>query len=132
VINELSKLSIKLNVTAIMTLNQVDSVVANLNPAVPAIVSLFAGRVADTGVDPIPIMKTAVQILQQYSNFELLWASPREVLNIYQADEIGCHIITVTNDIFTKLKLFGKDLNEYSRETSEMFYKDAIASGFKI
>lgn len=121
-----------LNVTAIMTTKQVEAVAAVLEPQVPAIVSVFAGRIADTGIDPVPHMTTCRDILALRPKAELLWASPREVLNIFQADDIGCHIITCTNDMIAKLSLVGKDLVEYSRETVQMFYRDATASAFSI
>ena len=128
----LSGSGIKLNVTAVMTLDQVTRIGEALAPSVPAIVSVFAGRIADTGVDPVPHMKQAVDILAGRSRAELLWASPRELLNIFQADAIGCHIITVTPDVLKKLSLVGKDLDRYSRETVEMFYRDATAAGYSI
>lgn len=131
-IERLSKQGVVLNITAIMTLDQVRAVAAAVSPDVPAIVSVFAGRVADTGVDPVPHMIEAGKILAGKPKAELLWASPRELLNIFQADEIGCHIITVTNDVLAKLSLVGKDLVGYSRETVEMFYKDATAAGYSI
>jgi len=99
---------------------------------VPAIVSVFAGRIADTGVDPVPLMTEAVNVLRQRPKAELLWASPRELLNVFQADAIGCHIITATKDILGKLSLVGKDLDDYSLETVEMFRRDAVAAGFEI
>jgi transaldolase len=123
---------IELNVTAIMTADQVRAVSAALEPTVPAIVSVFAGRIADTGIDPVPHMRECKRILASHPKAELLWASPRELLNIFQADEIGCHIITCTNDMLAKLSLVGKDLVEYSRETVQMFYRDATASAFSI
>src|SRR5262245_27305450 len=128
----LSRAGIKLNVTAIMTLEQVARVGEALADAVPAVVSVFAGRIADTGRDPVPHMKEALSLLRGRPKAELLWASPREVLNIFQADEIGCHIITVTNDHIKKLALVGKDLVEYSKETVVMFYRDAQAAGYSI
>ena len=131
-IRTLSKARVQLNVTAIMGLDQVKAVGAALSPDVPAIVSVFAGRIADTGRDPVPHMAEALKLLADRPQAELLWASPREVLNIFQADEVGCHIITVTNDLIKKLALTGKDLGEYSRETVLMFYKDATAAGFDI
>ncbi len=121
-----------LNVTAIMTVDQVKAVADALDPNVPAIVSVFAGRIADTGIDPVPHMQECLKALASRPKAELLWASPREVLNIFQADEIGCPIITCTNDMIKKLDLVGKDLIEYSRETVQMFYKDATASAFSI
>jgi transaldolase len=115
-----------------MTPAQVKAVAECLHPDVPAIISVFAGRVADTGRDPVPLMLTCQQALYERPKAELLWASPRELLNIFQADAMGCHIITVTNDVLAKLKLVGKDLDEYSRETVDMFYRDAVASNFSI
>jgi transaldolase len=123
---------IKINITAIMTLSQVRDTVASLNPSVPSYVSVFAGRVADTGRDPVPMMAAAVQLLKMTPAAELIWASPRELLNIFQADEIGCHVITVTNDILKKLSLVGKDLKDYSLETVEMFHSDATAAKFSL
>jgi transaldolase len=123
---------IKLNITAILTLEQVKAVNYALDASVPAIVSVFAGRIADTGCDPVPIMQKAAQMLREGSQAELLWASPREVLNVYQAQECGCHIITLTNELLKKLKLKGKDLTELSRETVQMFYEDACKAGFQI
>lgn len=128
----LSRAGVKLNVTAIMTLEQVSRVGEALSEAVPAVVSVFAGRIADTGRDPVPHMKEALNILRSRPKAELLWASPRELLNIFQADEIGCHIITVTNDHLKKLSLVGKDLSEYSRDTVVMFYKDAVSAKYDI
>lgn len=128
----LSRAGIKLNVTAIMTLDQVSRVGAALAENVPAVVSVFAGRIADTGRDPVPHMAKALELLKNRPKAELLWASPREVLNIFQADQIGCHIITVTSDHLKKLALVAKDLNEYSRETVAMFHTDALSAGFNI
>jgi transaldolase len=132
VMKELADAGIVINVTALMTPTQVKKVAACLNPKVPAIVSVFAGRVADTGRDPIPLMKECLANLKSHPKAELLWASPRELLNIIQADEIGCHIITVTNDVLAKLALIGKDLDEYSLDTVKMFRKDAVAAGYSI
>jgi transaldolase len=132
VIRTLSADGIALNVTAIMTVEQVRAVAEALDPSAPAIVSVFAGRVADTGRDPVPHMRACKQALASRPRAELLWASPRELLNIFQADEIGCDIITVTNDVIDKLKLVGKDLVEYSRETVQMFHRDAVAAAFTI
>ena len=115
-----------------MTLEQVKNVVDALDAEVPSYVSVFAGRIADTGVDPVPLMTEAVSILKFKSASELIWASPRELLNIIQANEIGCHIITVTNDLLKKLVLIDKDLTEYSLDTVKMFYNDAISAGFKL
>lgn len=131
-IKKLAFNGVKVNVTAIMTLAQVRDVVLSLNPEVPSYVSVFAGRIADTGVDPVPLMSAAVQITAINPKAEVIWASPRELLNIFQADEIGCQVITVTNDILKKLELVGYDLSEYSLDTVKMFYNDAVAAGFKI
>jgi transaldolase len=128
----LSGAGIKLNVTAIMTNAQVKEVAASLAKDTPAIVSVFAGRIADTGRDPVPLMREAVSLLKDRPQAELLWASPRELLNIFQADEIGCHIITVTGDVIRKLALVGKDLDGYSLETVAMFYRDAQTAAFTI
>lgn len=131
-IERLSGAGVRLNITAIMTNEQVRGIAGALDPATPAVVSVFAGRVADTGRDPVPQMSDAVAILRDRPKAELLWASPRELLNIFQADSIGCHIITVTNDVLKKLALVGKDLTGYSLETVDMFYKDAVAAGYRI
>ncbi|MBM3598868.1 MAG: transaldolase [Alphaproteobacteria bacterium] len=131
-IAKLSAAGIVLNVTAILTLDQVRNVAEALAPATRAIVSVFAGRVADTGVDPVPLMAEALSILRPRPKAELLWASPRELLNIIQADAIGCPIITVTSDVLAKLGLIGKDLAAYSLETVAMFHRDAEAAGYKI
>jgi transaldolase len=131
-IERLSSAGVALNVTALTTLEQVQSVTTHLAPNVPAIISVFAGRIADTGCDPVPLMAEAVKIMQDKPKAELIWASPRELLNIFQADSVGCHIITATNDILKKLSLVGKDLDQYSLETVKMFYKDAQAAGYKI
>lgn len=131
-IRRLSKAGVKLNVTAILTLEQVKDVVDALDANVPAIVSVFAGRVADTGRDPVPLMKEARKIVDAKPKAQLLWASPRELLNIIQADDCGCHIITVTPDILKKLAMVGKSLDELSLDTVKMFYQDAAAAGFKL
>lgn len=131
-IRTLSHEGFSLNVTALMTEKQVESVAAALNPKSYTIVSVFAGRIADTGRDPMPVMRNCASILKGNPNADLLWASTRELFNIVQAQESGCHIITVTPDVLKKLDLFGKDLVEYSLETVKMFYKDATAAGFKI
>lgn len=123
---------IKMNVTAIMTLTQVRDVVAALEPSVPSYVSVFAGRIADTGCDPLPMMAAAVEMLKIAPAAELIWASPRELLNIFQADDIGCQVITVTNDILKKLTLVGYGLEEYSLDTVKMFYADAAAVGYQL
>jgi transaldolase len=132
VLHALAADGVEINVTAIMTTAQVRAVSDVLEPSVPAIVSVFAGRMADTGIDPMPHMRECRKILASRPKAELLWASPRELLNIFQADEIGCHIITCTNDMIAKLGLVGKDLVEYSRETVQMFFRDATASAFSI
>lgn len=132
VIQKLSAKGIKLNVTAIFTIEQTQAVVDHLTAGVPAIVSVFAGRIADTGVDPMPIMEEALRICRQKEEVELLWASPRETYNIYQADQLGLDIITCTTDLIAKLPLQGKDLEDYSLETVQMFLKDSTSLGFKI
>lgn len=132
VISFLTKMGVKVNVTALMTANQVENILDALNPNVESYISVFAGRIADTGRNPVPIMEKSIQILSQNKNAELIWASPRELLNIFQADEIGCHIITATNDILQKLNLQGKNLEEYSLETVQMFHRDAQISEFSI
>jgi len=131
-VEKLANQKVKLNVTALMTLDQVRNVVASLDPNIPSYVSVFAGRIADTGCDPVPLMTSAVEILKVAPAAELIWASPRELLNIFQADEIGCHVITVTNDILKKLSLVGYDLNEYSLDTVKMFYADALAANYSL
>lgn len=131
-IRRLTTHKVKLNVTALMTLEQVRDVGAALDPAVPSYVSVFAGRIADTGRDPVPLMAAAVELLRPVSAAELIWASPRELLNIFQADAIGCHVITVTNDILKKLTLVGYDLTEYSLDTVKMFHDDATAAKFEL
>jgi transaldolase len=131
-LTSLSRAGVKLNVTAILTLEQVGRVGEALAENVPAVVSVFAGRIADTGRDPVPIMAEALRQLRNRPKAELLWASPREVLNIFQGDEIGCHIITVSRDHLNKLSLVGKSLEGYSRETVAMFYKDATLAGYTI
>jgi transaldolase len=131
-IERLSKQGVKINVTAIMTVDQVRSVVPALTPGPAGCVSVFAGRIADAGVDPLPLMKHSMELLHDYPTLELIWASPRELFNIVQADSIGCHIITVTDDILKKLPTIGKDLTEFSLETVKMFYNDAKSAGFNI
>ena len=131
-VRELSASGVKVNVTALLTLEQVDAIAEALHPTTPAVVSVFAGRIADTGMDPAPIMSVALERLQGRPMAELLWASPREVLNIYQAAEIGCHIITVSPDLLAKLALKGKDLAVYSLETVAMFRRDAIQAGYSL
>ena len=128
----LSNAGIKLNITAIMTLSQVRDVVAALGGGAPSCVSVFAGRVADTGRDPLPMMTAAVEMVRTFRGIELIWASPRELLNVVQADQIGCDIITVTSDILKKLDLMGRDLADYSLDTVKMFYNDACSSGYSL
>ena len=131
-IQRLAEKKVKLNITAIMTLDQVKTVLSVLDNKVPSIISVFAGRIADTGKDPISLMKECLTEMKINPKSELLWASPRELLNIIQADQIGCHIITATKDIIKKLKLANYDLEDYSLDTVKMFYKDAVDAGFKI
>ena len=131
-IERLTKAGVVVNVTALLTLDQVRDVMVCLADSIPAIVSVFAGRLADTGRNPVPIMAEAVEILRAKPDAELIWASPRELLNIFQADEIGCHIITATNDILKKLPLVGKDLTGYSLDTVKMFHADASVAGYSI
>lgn len=131
-IEKLAQAGVKQNVTAIMTLDQVQDVTAALAEGPSAYVSVFAGRIADTSRDPIGIMADSVDILRPHTQLELIWASPRELLNIFQADDIGCHIITVTNDIIKKLATVGKDLHEFSLETVKMFREDAVKAGFSL
>jgi transaldolase len=128
----LSHSGVKLNVTALMTLDQVRSVSAALAGGAPSCVSVFAGRIADTGRDPVPMMAAAVEMVSIHPGMELIWASPRELLNVFQADAVGCHIITATPDILNKLTLVGKDLHDYSLDTVQMFYNDALKSGFAL
>lgn len=131
-IEKLSKKEIKLNITAIMTLSQTRDVINCLTPYVPSYVSIFAGRIADTGRDPVPLMAAALELLKTSPGAELIWASPREFLNVFQANSIGCHIITMTYDLLKKLKMVGYDLETYSLDTVKMFYEDAVAAGFSI
>jgi transaldolase len=128
----LSHSGVKVNATALMTLSQVRDVVNVLAPGVPAYVSVFAGRIADTGRDPVPLMQAAVELVRTKPGVELIWASPREVLNVFQADQIGCDVITVTNDLLRKLDSVGKDLDQFSLETVTMFYQDALQSGYAL
>ena len=131
-IGKLSHAGVKVNTTAIMQLEQVKEVGAVVAGGEPCCISVFAGRIADTGLDPVPVMAEAVDILAPNANAELIWASPRELLNIFQADAIGCHIITVTNDVLKKLSLVGRDLGDYSLDTVKMFYADAQAAGYRL
>jgi transaldolase len=131
-VRALSHRGVKVNVTALLPLEQVRTVVDAVAGGAPACVSVFAGRLADTGIDPVPLMKQAVELLRAAPNAELIWASPRELLNIFHADQIGCHIITVTHDILQKLPLVGRDLHEYSLDTVKMFHRDAEQAGFTL
>lgn len=131
-INKLSHAGVKINITALMTLQQVREVATAIEGGAPCYISVFAGRIADSGRDPIPIMAAAVELLKPYANAELIWASPRELLNVFQANAVGCHIITATNSILKKLSLVGKDLDEFSLDTVRMFYDDAQTAGFQL
>jgi transaldolase len=131
-LRHLARAGIRVNVTALLTLEQVRQASECLAGGPSAKVSVFAGRIADTGRDPVPLMAAAVELLRPYPNLELIWASPRELLNVFQADAIGCHIITATSDILRKLDLVGKDLREYSLDTVKMFYDDARKAGYQL
>ena len=131
-IKRLAKKKIKLNITAIFTVDQVKTTLSALDNNVPSIISVFCGRIADTGRDPIPLMSDCLKEMKINSKSELLWASPREIFNIIQADQIGCHIITVTKDVIKKLQFINYNLEEYSLDTVKMFHKDAVEAGFKI
>jgi len=131
-LRRLAQGGVHMNVTALMTLEQVRIASESLVDGPSAKVSVFAGRIADTGRDPVPLMAAAVELLRPYPNLELIWASPRELLNVFQADAVGCHIITATPDILKKLELIGKDLSEYSLDTVKMFYEDARKAGYEL
>lgn len=131
-IKKLTKQKVKLNVTAVMSLNQVYNVAAVLEPNIPSYVSIFAGRIADTGQDPLPLMRAAIAALKTIQSAEVIWASPRELLNIFHANDIGCHIITVTNSLLKKLNLIGYCLEQYSLDTVKMFYDDVVLAGFEL
>lgn len=131
-ISRLAKSGLKVNVTAVMTLDQVRDAALALGGGAPAVISVFAGRIADTGRDPVPIMAAAAEMVSMYPNVELLWASPRELLNVFQANDVGCDIITVTDGLLGKLDSVGKDLDDYSLETVMMFHRDAARSGFEL
>ena len=131
-IKRLTRQGVKVNVTALMSLNQVRDIIRVLNPDVPSYLSVFAGRIADTGRDPVPMLKSALEWLKPLPKAELIWASPRELLNIYQADAIGCHIITVMHSILNKLNLVGYCLDQYSLDTVKMFHDDARMAGFEL
>ena len=131
-VRELSEAGVKVNVTAVFTTAQVELLTEAVKDGAPSYISVFAGRIADAGIDPVPLMTRAVDIMVQAPRSELIWASPREVLNVVQADQVGCHIITVTNDLLKKLDLLGKDLLQFSLETVQMFRRDALAAGFTV
>jgi transaldolase len=131
-IHRLAHSGVKVNVTAVLTLDQVRDAAAALAGGAPSVVSVFAGRIADTGQDPVPLMAAAVALVSPHPTIELLWASPRELLNIFQANDIGCHIITATDSVLAKLKVVGKDLHDYSLETVKMFHTDAAHSGYEL
>jgi transaldolase len=130
--HELSESGVKVNVTAVFTTAQVELVTAAVKDGAPSYVSVFAGRIADAGIDPQPMIARAVDILLDAPRAELIWASPREILNVVQADEVGCHIITITRDLLVKLDSLGKDLDQFSLETVQMFRRDALAAGFSL
>ncbi|MDC0233029.1 transaldolase [Pelagibacteraceae bacterium] len=132
VIHNLTKLSIPCNITAVFNLNQVDQIIKNVKNKCPTIISIFAGRIADTGIDPEIIIKKSVNKVKKYKNIDILWASPREILNIYQANKCGCNIITINSSLIDKLSNIGKNLDQFSIETVKMFYKDAIKSKYKL
>jgi len=131
-VRELSESGVKVNVTALFTTAQVELITAAVKDGAPSYISVFAGRIADAGVDPVPIMARSVDIMVDAPRSELIWASPREILNLVQADQVGCHIITVTHDLLKKLDCLGKDLEQYSLETVQMFHRDAVAAGFAL
>ncbi len=131
-VRRLSHSGVKVNVTAVLTLDQVRAAAGALSGGAPAVISVFAGRIADTGCDPVPIMATAVDLVRAHPNIELIWASPRELLNIFQADSVGCHIITATDSVLGKLGIVGKNLDDYSLETVVMFHTDAARSGYQL
>jgi transaldolase len=132
IIRKLSGDGVKLNITAMTTIDQVKSVAPLLSSGSGGIVSVFAGRIADSGRDPVPVMRSCVEYLKDHANVELLWASPREILNLVQAEGVGCHIITITEDLLNKMPLLGKDLGEVCLDTVKMFYNDAQAAGYAI
>jgi len=131
-VGRLAGRGVKVNVTAVLTLGQVRRIVERLDPDTASYVSVFAGRIADTGRDPIPLMAEALEVLKARPRAELIWASPRELLNVFQAEEIGCHVITVKNDILSKLALVGYDLDDYSLDTVKMFRSDAVAASYRL
>ena len=131
-VRELSESGVKVNVTALFTTAQVELITGAVRDGAPSYLSVFAGRIADAGIDPVPIMARAVNIAADAPRAELIWASPREILNVVQADQVGCHIITITHDLLPKLDSLGKDLDQFSLETVRMFHRDAVAAGFKL
>jgi transaldolase len=131
-VRQLSEDGVKVNVTALFTTAQVELITEAVRSGAPSYISVFAGRIADSGIDPAPIMRRSVEMMVGAPRSELIWASPREILNVVQAAEVGCHIITVTHDLLTKLDLLGKDLLQYSLETVQMFHRDAVAAGFSL
>lgn len=132
VVQSLSSSGVQVNVTAVFTIPQVKEIIASLSTETASIISIFAGRIANAGVDPMPIMRKAVELAKSLPKCEILWASPREAFNVIQAEECGCHIITLTPDLLATLKMFGKDLHAYSLETVRMFYRDAQSAGYKL
>jgi transaldolase len=132
IVRELSEDGVKVNVTALFTTAQVELITKAVKDGAPSCISVFAGRIADAGIDPVPIMRRSVEIMVEAPRSELIWASPREILNVVQADQVGCHIITVTTDLLKKLDLLGKDLLQYSLETVQMFHRDALSAGFTL
>jgi len=131
-VRELSESGVKVNVTALFTTAQVELITAAVKDGAPSYLSVFAGRIADAGIDPLPIMARAVDIMVEAPRAELIWASPREILNVVQADSVGCHIITMTHELLAKLELLGKDLDQFSLDTVRMFHRDAAAAGFTL
>lgn len=131
-VRELSESGVKVNVTALFTSAQVELITGAVRDGAPSYLSVFAGRIADAGIDPVPIMARAVNIAADALRAELIWASPREILNVVQADQVGCHIITITHNLLAKLDSLGKDLDQFSLETVQMFHRDAVAAGFKL
>lgn len=131
-VRELSEDGVQVNVTALFTTAQVELITAAVKDGAPSYISVFAGRIADAGVDPLPIMARSAEIMLDAPRSELIWASPREILNVVQADQVGCHVITITNDLLAKLDSLGKDLNQFSLETVQMFHRDAVSAGFTL
>lgn len=131
-VRELSEGGVKVNVTALFTTAQVELITAAVKDGAPSYISVFAGRIADAGMDPMPIMARSVEVMADAERSELIWASPREVLNLVQADQVGCHVITMTHDLLKKLDCLGKSLEQYSLETVQMFHRDAVAAGFTL